>query len=349
MTVAVLMCYMGENTLVDVVAPRLSAEGADVHLWAVQRVRPDVARWTRGIGSFHKPVALNKLLASCNDPDYLLCADDDLAFPDGFLSEFLRVVEELRFDLAQPALTVSSHWSFPDTVVRQGLLAREVNVCEQMCFLVSRRLRKLITPFPEDFYMGWGLEALWERVLLEQRWTAGIVDATVIRHELRPIGVNYSTVEAWQGFLEKEQRLGFEWAGIRVLRAYARDGGLLDSVLSPWAAALIEQLDVQTVFQELARLRSPHDRGVYMKLLAPYGGLRASLPRSPALRQVADAVAAIVESNAVAGKAVFVSMRSSLLSLSEADLTAALLDLVSFFHRQVAQRDRHRVGGDPTA
>jgi hypothetical protein len=48
-----------------------------------------------------------------------------------------------------------------------------------------------LLPFP-PLRVGWGLDAHWSAIARERGWRIGVVDATPVRHALRPIAGAYS-------------------------------------------------------------------------------------------------------------------------------------------------------------
>jgi hypothetical protein len=47
-----------------------------------------------------------------------------------------------------------------------------------------------LLPFP-PLRMGWGLDAHWSAVARERGWRLGVIDATPVGHDLRPIAGSY--------------------------------------------------------------------------------------------------------------------------------------------------------------
>jgi hypothetical protein len=179
------------------IANDFAAQGADIHLWALDEVLPSVEKWTRGVGKVEKNENLNKLAEFCAEADYVLFSDDDILYPPNFLTRYFEYVERYKFDLAQPALTLDSDHSWALTLAREDLIARRTNWVEQMVFSMSRRMLKEAMPGPPDFWMGWGIEIVWERILRNKCWYAGIIDALPVNHgRVRPIGKRYSVENA---------------------------------------------------------------------------------------------------------------------------------------------------------
>ena len=141
---------------------------------------------------------LNALLAD-HPPagfDWLLVLDDDVALPRDFLDCFLFLTERFRFALAQPAHRHRSHAAFAVTRRHPGAVARATGFVEIGPVVAFHPITfgKLV-PFP-PLRIGWGLDAHWSAVARQQGWRPGVVDATPIRHGLRPIAGAYSRDDA---------------------------------------------------------------------------------------------------------------------------------------------------------
>jgi GT2 family glycosyltransferase len=136
--------------------------------------------------------------------DWLLLVDDDVVLPRRFLDRFLFLAERFDLALAQPAHRERSHAAWPLTRRRRGALVRETPWVE-IGPVVALRGDTLATllPFPA-LRTGWGLDAHWAAIAREHGWRVGIVDATPVRHLLRPIGAGYprdAAVEEARAFL----------------------------------------------------------------------------------------------------------------------------------------------------
>ncbi|MGI8633290.1 MAG: hypothetical protein ACR2NA_12210, partial [Solirubrobacterales bacterium] len=113
--------------------------------------------------------------------DWILILDDDIALPRRYVDRLVCVCEGLRFELAQPALTRSSHTAWP-VVRRRPALARQTAGVEiGPATVLSRAAWRELTPFPTEG-MGWGLDAHWAAVARERGWRVGVVDAVPVRH-----------------------------------------------------------------------------------------------------------------------------------------------------------------------
>ena len=169
---------------------RLAATGAGSPALA----RLTVVRGARG-GKFEN---VNRLLdesPSWGEFDWIVVLDDDVALPPRFLDRLVAACVGLRFDLAQPALSRSSHGAWP--VTRRRLpLARTTRFVEIGPVTVfSRRAAGALMPFPALRY-GWGLELHWSALAARHHLRLGVVDALPVSHELAPVARSYPAERA---------------------------------------------------------------------------------------------------------------------------------------------------------
>ncbi|MGI8593958.1 MAG: glycosyltransferase family 2 protein [Solirubrobacteraceae bacterium] len=163
------------------------------------RSRHEVEVCTAPAGGGGKFENLNALLAAhprAEAHDWLLLVDDDVALPRGFLDRFLFLAERFDLALAAPAHRHRSHAAWELTRRRHAAIVRETAWVEigPVVALRADTWAQLL-PFPST-RMGWGLDAHWAALAREHGWTVGIVDATPIRHLLRPIATGYAAQEA---------------------------------------------------------------------------------------------------------------------------------------------------------
>ena len=141
---------------------------------------------------------LNSLLAE-NPPaesDWLLVIDDDVVLPRGFLDTFIFLAERFELRLAQPAHRLRSHAAWQVTRRRPTAVVRETAFVEIGPVVAFHRVTfGDLLPFPE-LRAGWGLDLHWSAVAREHGWKLGVVDATPIRHGLRPIAGSYDRSDA---------------------------------------------------------------------------------------------------------------------------------------------------------
>lgn len=157
------------------------------------RSRHDVRVESTDVGGRGKWENLNLLLE--REPaaghDWLLLLDDDVALPPGFLDQFLFLAERFDLRLAQPAHRRRSHAAWRVTRRQGGSVVRETGFVEiGPLTALHRSTFETLLPFP-PLKAGWGLDAHWAAVAHERGWPLGVVDATPIRHVLRPIADSY--------------------------------------------------------------------------------------------------------------------------------------------------------------
>ena len=141
---------------------------------------------------------LNALLA--DNPvgaiDWLLVVDDDVVLPRHFLDAFIFLAERFELRLAQPAHRMRSHAAWQVTRRRPTSVVRETAFVEIGPVVAFHRATfDAFLPFPE-LRAGWGLDLHWSAVAREHGWKLGVVDATPVRHGLRPIASSYDRSDA---------------------------------------------------------------------------------------------------------------------------------------------------------
>jgi hypothetical protein len=160
----------------------------------LERSRHEVEFASTDAGERGKFENLDDLLAAhpAAGHDWLLALDDDVALPPGFLDAFLFLAERFGLALAQPAHRHHSHAAWDVTRRRPGSVVREtafVEIGPVVAF--SAVTFEALLPFP-PLRIGWGLDAHWSALARAHGWRIGVVDATPIRHGLRPVAGAYS-------------------------------------------------------------------------------------------------------------------------------------------------------------
>jgi len=158
---------------------------------------------------------INELITTGERPRWTLLLDDDVLFPPRFLDRFLALCEHFDLRLAQPAMSCRSHASYRITRRQPASLVRQTRFVEGgQLTAIRREAAEELLPFPGDADM-WGLDLHWAGVALDRGWPIGVVDATPVRHELRPTGQTYSTGDAarrGQEFVQRHRSLAPEEA-----------------------------------------------------------------------------------------------------------------------------------------
>jgi hypothetical protein len=125
----------------------------------------------------------------------VLILDDDVTLGRRFLDRMLLLAERFELDLAQPALSHTSHTAWPVTRRRRFLLRRTRFVEMGPVLLMRRHALAELVPFPEQG-MGWGACLHWAAVAERRGWKLGIADAVPVRHDLRPPASGYDRAAA---------------------------------------------------------------------------------------------------------------------------------------------------------
>ena len=174
----------------------------------LERSRHEVSFGIAETGHRGKFENLNVLLQEHSPAgyDWLLVVDDDVVLPHGFLDAFIVLAERFSLRLAQPAHRYRSHAAWRVTRRRPASLVRETAFVEigPVCAFHADTFATLL-PFP-PLRIGWGLDAHWSAVAQQHGWKLGVIDATPVRHGLRPIAAAYdrqTAVDEATTFLSK--------------------------------------------------------------------------------------------------------------------------------------------------
>jgi hypothetical protein len=161
-------------------------------------------------------VAITAAGAPLDSFDWLIVADDDIAFEPGFLDDFIAASEAAGLSIAQPAHRFDSYANFGLTHRRWGALVRETRFVEIGPLTAFRRdtFADLI-PFPTSRWC-YGIDVYWASVAEAKGWRMGVVDATPIRH-LRPVAKAYDAAGAITEGRELLERFGVSVDPDRIL------------------------------------------------------------------------------------------------------------------------------------
>jgi hypothetical protein len=179
-----LMVYREKNVqLVELLLRELGPD-ADVRLWALDQIAPELADVTLGAGPGLRFVHLNWLYNAkrVNKDSWVVLADDDFLFINGGLARTMEVMKRANFVLAQPGQSLLGWWSILFNVSRPLTTARDTNYVEQGPIVIADpTFAPKIFPLPEKNDMGWGVEAEWFR-MKEGNARIGIVDSCRVVH-----------------------------------------------------------------------------------------------------------------------------------------------------------------------
>lgn len=113
--------------------------------------------------------------------------DDDLKIDAAGVERLFAWFHGLELWLAQPALTPDSYFSHHLTVESRAFALRYTNFVEVMAPLFSSRALHTCAGVFADSTSGWGLDAVFSRLLGDPVRRIGILDAVPVTHT-RPIG-----------------------------------------------------------------------------------------------------------------------------------------------------------------
>lgn len=116
---------------------------------------------------------------------YVWFPDDDLLCVPEQVSRFFSICEDLRLELAQPALTPDSYFAHPVTLQHAAFQLRFTNFVEIMAPVLSVDLLSRVFHTLRGQISGFGLDALWPRFTRLGR--VAIIDDTPVKHT-RPCG-----------------------------------------------------------------------------------------------------------------------------------------------------------------
>ena len=114
--------------------------------------------------------------------DYYWFVDDDILAKPETARRFFRIVEENRFELAQPALTTDSYWAHRITIQNKGFLYRNSNLVELMMPIMQQDFLKRVLPLFKNRDAAMGLDFMWHQLTSNPARDVAIIDATPMRH-----------------------------------------------------------------------------------------------------------------------------------------------------------------------
>jgi hypothetical protein len=143
-----------------------------------------------GLGKFANA---ERALSGINlkDFDWLLIADDDIAFGSRMLDRLITLSEKAGLSISQPAHTRSSFAGYEVTLRKVGALVRETHFVEIGPVTAFRRdVFSAVIPFPPSRWC-YGIDLVWSELARRKGFKMGIVDAAPVRH-LRPVANSYN-------------------------------------------------------------------------------------------------------------------------------------------------------------
>lgn len=114
--------------------------------------------------------------------------DDDISANTDTLNRMFAFFHALQLELAQPALTHDSYFSWSHLLQRDDFLVRYVAFVEVMVPIFSRAALSRCLPTFNENRSGWGLDWVWPSLCSDgDPRNVGLIDATPVKHT-RPVG-----------------------------------------------------------------------------------------------------------------------------------------------------------------
>jgi hypothetical protein len=183
--------------------------GWHVRLWALDAIYPDLARYSRGVGTGSRSPLLNALVAGTDlaEFDWVIIIDDDFEFERGSFASLLAIADAAGIALAQPSRAYGRYRTFRIINCDPLSIARLTTYVEiGPVIAVSRAWVRRILPFPDGYGMGWGLDLLWSE-LRKEGLRLGVIDWVTIKH-LSPVGKTYDNSPEKQRLVRMLQERG---------------------------------------------------------------------------------------------------------------------------------------------
>ena len=130
--------------------------------------------------------------------EYVWLPDDDIACDTKTINEIFRSMRRHSLRLAQPSLSLDSHYSFLAYLHSRTFEVRYADCIEIMAPCVHIDLLRKIIPLVAASPSGWGLDAVWTRLCDHNHCKSGILDTCIVRHT-RPVGGTLYGALARQG------------------------------------------------------------------------------------------------------------------------------------------------------
>lgn len=150
-------------------------EGAGIHF----EYRP--GHKLEGYGNF-----LNDPKTRWRDYNFICLMDEDLLADTETLNRMFRLCEEYQLKIAQPALTLQSHFTFGGLLEQPQWKLRFVNYIEMMCPVFRRDALEVIRP---TYTLGYesGIDLVWCNLVYDTERDFAVLDSCPITHT-EPVG-----------------------------------------------------------------------------------------------------------------------------------------------------------------
>jgi len=133
--------------------------------------------------------------AMLKDYDYVALFDDDLLIDAEGISRLFEIAAAHDLKIAQPALTLGSHFTYGALLQHRGFLLRYVTYIEMMCPIFRTDILRTIAPLYDMGYES-GIDLIWCNLVHETPRDFAVIDAVPVEHT-RPVG----TGKAANGFV----------------------------------------------------------------------------------------------------------------------------------------------------
>lgn len=213
--------------------------------------------------------------------DYVAIFDDDLLVLPGGIARLFNIVASHNLKIAQPALTLDSHFTYACLLRHPSFKLRFVNYIEMMCPVFRTDILLDILPL---FALGYesGVDLIWCNLTPSSPTDFAVIDATPVRHTRR-VGAG----KALNGFVDGRryeddihsilERFGLPWLPCLPYSAIRRNGKAVEGRLAfvPDAARLALIANRQSPLRDRSR-----NIAVYWKhlLMAGARNLSATWP-----------------------------------------------------------------------
>lgn len=116
--------------------------------------------------------------------DHVALFDDDLLVDGAGIDAMFAIAARYRLKIAQPALTVDSHYSYAALLRHPGFLLRYMTYVEMMCPIFRRDVVGRVAPLFDLGYES-GIDLIWSNLLWEGPRDLAVIDAAPVRHTQR--------------------------------------------------------------------------------------------------------------------------------------------------------------------
>ena len=145
--------------------------------------------------------------------DYFWLPDDDIAADTSTINGVFAAMRRYDLTLAQPSLTLDSHYSYLAYLNCRSFALRYCDCIEIMAPCAHASVLRKFLPLIKNSPSGWGLDAVWTRLTSDNRCKSAILDQWRVQHT-RPLGNALYTAmaqdgrSAWDDLKQLQTRFG---------------------------------------------------------------------------------------------------------------------------------------------